>query len=377
MPQQLSVPTKVAATDVAFLNSASLLYWRRAIARTRATTPVRGKMVIIGDSTSMGAGAGSSGTSLLTGAYLKAWPHRLATMSSAPVQLSSNSWWGTQGYDSAAGITLSGYDPRLTLGANWAPNLATLGGKVIRYAPGAVNNFSFTPQAAFDTIVVYFLKNSGNGSATINVDGGASLGTITTSNASLVWATQTFTCAKGTHTINIVPNNDGQMFFGGIVTYDSTVPAIDVIQTAIYGSLAGSHVANTNVYDHMPTLRFIAPDVTIICLTINDSNGGTPLATYQPNLQTIITNAKLSGDVILMVGPPSNTTQATDGTLDSYISVVKALAATNNCALINLKDRWGSYAATNPVLPYADTLHPGELGYVDEALAVNQELRRT
>jgi hypothetical protein len=111
MPQQLSVPTKVAATDVAFLNSASLLYWRRAIARTRATTPVRGKMVIIGDSTSMGAGAGSSGTSLLTGAYLKAWPHRLASMSSAPVQLSSNSWWGTQGYDGAAGITLSGYDP--------------------------------------------------------------------------------------------------------------------------------------------------------------------------------------------------------------------------------------------------------------------------
>lgn len=328
-----------------------------------ANTP-RGKIVVIGDSTSMGAGAGTSGTSNLNGAAQKSWPQGLQRFSGSPIYLSANSWWATQGYDNAAGITLTGYDTRLAQGANWTPNLATLGGKVIRYATGAVNNFSFTPTYAFDTFDVYFLKNNGNGTCTVNVDGGSSLGTVNTnSGGALVWAKQTFTCAKGIHQINLVPNNDAQMFFAGIVAYDSTVPGIDVIQTAIYGSVAGSHTTNVNPYDVIPTLKFVAPDLTIIDLTINDSNAGTALATYQANLQIIITAAKLSGDVLLMVGPPSNTAAATNGTLDTYITVLKNLCAINNCALVDMKDLWGSYTNIQATFPYFDTLHLTTPGY--------------
>lgn len=337
--------------------------FRTALNRVKAATG-RGKIVVIGDSTSMGAGAGTSGTTNLNGAAQKSWPQGLQRFIAAPNYLSANSWWGTQGYDSAAGITLTGYDTRLAQGANWAPNLATLGGKVIRYAPGAVNNFSFTPTYAFDTIIVYMLKNNGNGTATINIDGGASLGTINTnSGGALLWATQTFTVAKAIHTINIVPNNDAQMFFGGILCYDSTVPAIDVIQTAVYGSTASVFTPNVNVYDQIPTLKFIAPDLTIIDLTINDSNAGTALATYQANLQTIITAAKVSGDVLLMVGPPSNTAAATNGTLDTYIAVLRALAEINVCSIVDMKQLWGSYAAIQATYPYLDTLHPQTGGY--------------
>jgi len=337
--------------------------FKAALARVKAATG-RGKIVVIGDSTSMGAGAGTSGTTNLNGAAQKSWPQGLQRFNSAPNYLSSNSWWGTQGYDSAAGITLTGYDTRLAQGANWAPNLASLGGKVIRYAPGAVNNFSFTPTYAFDTIVVYMLKNNLNGTCTINVDGGASLGTINTnSGGALVWATQTFTVSKAIHQINLVPNNDAQMFFGGILCYDSTVPAIDVIQTAVYGSLASVFTPNVNVYDQIPTLKFIAPDLTIIDLTINDSNAGTALATYQANLQTIITAAKVSGDVLLMVGPPSNTAAATNGTLDTYIAVLRTLCATNTCSLVDMKLNWISYANIQATFPYFDTLHPTTPGY--------------
>jgi len=340
-----------------------LSIFKAALARVRAGTG-RGKIVVIGDSTSMGAAAGTSGTSNLNGAAQKSWPQGLHRFNSAPNYLSSNSWWGTQGYDSAAGITLTNYDTRLAQGANWNPNLTSLGGKVIRYASGAANNFSFTPTFAFDTFIPYFLKNNGNGTCTANVDGGSSLGTINTnSGGALVWANQTFTTTKAIHQINLVPNNDAQMFFGGILCYDSTVPAIDVIQTAVYGSIASTFTPAVNVYDAINTLKFIAPDLTIIDLTINDSNNGTALATYSANLQTIITAAKVSGDVLLMVGPPSNTTQATDGTLDTYIAVLNTLCATNKCSLVNMKALWGSYANIQPTFPYLDTLHPLAAGH--------------
>jgi len=312
----------------------------------------------------MGAGAGTSGTSNLNGAAQKSWPQGMQRFNAAPGYLSSNSWWGTQGYDSAAGITLTGYDTRLAQGANWNPNLTSLGGKVIRYAPGAVNNFSFTPTYVFDTFEVYFLKNNGNGTCTANVDGGASLGTINTnSGGALLWAKQTFTCAKGIHQINLVPNNDAQMFFAGIVPYDSTIPGIDIIQCAVYGATAAIFTPNVNVYDAIPTLKFIAPDATFGDLTINDSNNGTALATYSANLQIAITAAKVSGDYVAMVGPPSNTTQATNGTLDTYIAVLNALCLSNKCSLVNMKALWGSYANIQPTFPYLDTLHPMAAGY--------------
>jgi lysophospholipase L1-like esterase len=376
MAQGLFVPSTAdqkTASGLSNLKSANLPYWRRAIAKVR-TASGRGKVVIIGDSTTAGAGSGSSGTSLMVGAAANAWPKKLAAIPNSPVPFLSNSWWATQGCYGASGVTLPTYDPRVALGANWAPNLTTLGGQLIRYATGAVNNLSFTPTGAFDTIVVYFVKNNSNGSATVNVDGGASLGTLNTNNASLVLGSQSFTCTKGTHTINIVPNNDNQLFILGIQTYDSTSPAIDILSTSSYGALASTFTANVNVYDPRPVLRFLAPDLTIICLTINDSNNGTALATYLANVQLLITDGKLSGDVVLMVGAPSNTTQATDGTLDSFIAGLTALAQTNGCPLINLKTRWTSYAVTNPVLPYGDTLHPGNLGYADKALAVYEAL---
>lgn len=357
------------------LNATSLPFFRKAVANAKIGVS-RGIVAVVGDSTNMGAGAGTSGTSNLNGAAQKAWPQLLGSFTGGPIGLSSNSWWGTQGYDSAAGITLPGYDTRLNPGANWSPNLTSLGGKVIRYATGAVNNWVLTPTYAFDTFVVYFLKNTGLGSMTANVDGGSSLGTITTANASFVWAKQSFTVTKGIHTINLVPANDAQVFIGGIVAYDSTVPGLDVVQAAVYGATTATFTPNVNVYDAIPTLKFLAPALTIINLTINDSNAQTALATYLANLQIITTAAKVSGDCLYMVGAPSNTTQATNGTLDQYIAVINTLAVLNNCAVINLKTRWVSYAVTNPIFPYFDTLHPGVLGNQDESQAVYGALMR-
>ena len=68
--------------------------------------------------------------------------------------------------------------------------------------------------------------------ATYNVNGGASLGTITNAGANALFA-YTATVTKGAHTINIVPNNNGSFNIED-TAYNSTTPAIDLIQNGQY-----------------------------------------------------------------------------------------------------------------------------------------------
>ena len=351
------------------VNSTSLQKWRKAMANVRSGAS-RAKIVVVGDSTSAGSGAGTGGTLNQNGAFANGWVADFATLLNKYVATVFQSFWG----DQAVSVGYGTYDTRVTLGANWSQNTSGLGGNMFKYTTGAVNNLTFTPTAAFDTIVVWYMKISGDGTATINVDGGASLGTINFSNSSSILTSSTFTVAAGTHTINIVPNNDATFFVVGVQTYVAGTKAVDVFQTAVNGATAATFVGGASPWQSPLALEALAPDLTVIDLTINDSNNGTSLATYISNMQTLITDAKLSGDVLLVVGPPSNTTQATNGTLDQFIAALRGLAISNNVPLLDLKTRWTSYAAANPVFPYFDSKHPEVSGYWDIGLAISEML---
>ena len=56
--------------------------------------------------------------------------------------------------------------------------------------------------------------------------------------------------------------------------------------------------------------------------------------------------------------------------LDSFVAAVNNVAASSGCAVLDLKNRWISYASANTYLPYFDSLHPGVLGYQDIAQAM-------
>lgn len=351
------------------LNAASLPHWRKVVANVRAGTG-RGLIAFLGDSTTMGAGAGTTSTVNTAGAFPKSYPNDLTTLlNSKFVPALSNSLFS----DQATPIAYGTYDVRVTLGANWSDAFSTPGGKMFRFTTGAVNNLTFTPGSAFDTIKLFYAVQPGNGSFTYNIDGGASLGTVSTAGATAFGVTQV-SVTKGTHTINIIPNNDGTIFLCGIKTWDSTTPAIDVMQFGVYGGVALSFSGGVNPWESPFAFAQIAPDLSIVALTINDSNNGTALATYTTEMQTIITNLKLTGDVILVVGAPSNTAQATNGTLDTFISALVQLAITNNVPLINAKARWISYAFMNPIMPYFDNFHQFAPGYQDYAQMVDQAL---
>jgi len=215
-------------------------------------------------------------------------------------------------------------------------------------------------------VTVYY-SSGGGGTVQPNVDGGSALGTIGGSGGT--WAQSSFTVTAGAHTINLLPGNNGIFYLWGICGTLSTTPAIDIVQGAWFGANAASY--NTSSLN-AGQLASVAPDLTIIDLTINDANGGTPLAAYQASIQTLITNAKQTGDVLLVAGPPSNSVAATNGTMAQYAAVNQQLAITNNTPFLSILQRWTSYAVTNPILPYFDALHPGKLGNADEAAAIAQ-----
>lgn len=351
------------------LNSTNLLNWRKALAKMRAGTG-RPKIVVIGDSTSDGSGAGSGGTLNLNGAYPKGWVPDMSALMTGNAGVPTGVFqtlWCDQAI--SAIVSYSTYDTRVALGANWSFNTSAMGGSLIKYTNGAVNNLTFTPTIPIDTVIVWYI-NINTTTATVNFDGGASLGTINFSTSSTL-ASQTFSGALATHTINIVPGNTAAFFLMGITAYNSAAPGVDIIQigsngamAATFGGTGGSSWQNSN------PLSVLAPDLTIIDLTVNDSNAVTSLAAYQTSMQNIITAAKATGDVLLVAGPPSNTAQATNGTLAQFIAVNRSLAASNNVPFLDITTRWVSYAVTNPAMPYFDSLHPGAVAYQDYGLAV-------
>ncbi len=73
-----------------------------------------------------------------------------------------------------------------------------------------------------------------------------------------------------------------------------------------------------------------------------------------------------------MVAIPANAPNWLNGVNLTYQNAIYALSTSNNIALLDLTQRWTSYAVWNPIMPYGDILHPGAAGYADIALAMTE-----
>lgn len=359
-----------AATGLNLSGATPLRKWRSAVAKVLAGE-ARAKLLFVGDSTTVGAGAGTGGSGNMNSAISRSIAARVASNLNRTVPTMWDSIWGSQNVTSL--VTYPAYDPRVSLGTGWSmAGGGTLGSHFFQYTTGSAGTLAFTPTASCDRATVYYYRNAGQGSYAINVDGGATISTVSTAGAA-GFVADTVSFAAGTHTINLVASNNGNMFISGVIPWLSTTVSVDVILGGWHGALAGT-INGAGSFGPLTALRAIAPDCTVINLTINDSNAGTDMATYRGHMASIIAAAQESGDVILMVGPPSNTVAATNGTLDQYVATILDLADYYGCGVVDLKERWGSYAESSPTLPYFDNLHPNNRAYADVARALTNAL---
>jgi lysophospholipase L1-like esterase len=86
-------------------------------------------------------------------------------------------------------------------------------------------------------------------------------------------------------------------------------------------------------------------------------------------MQTIITEAQTSGDVLLKSTVPSNGSPYTTFEPE-YLPVIQALAISNSCGYLAVFDRCVSYTVSNGYGYYSDGLHPSNFGYSAVAQAV-------
>ncbi len=259
-------------------------------------------------------------------------------------------------------------------------NENVLGGTAWTTAQGTGNALNFTPSGSFDRVWPLFIDNpTFSDTVSTCVDGGATLGD-TDCNAGAGGQFPKFgtgapySVALSGHTVNLFRTGVGP---GGARTigcycYDSTTPAVDIL-------LAGTPSARTlnladNTFQTSPRSVIVnvintwGVRLVIINATINNTLDNTAAATYQTQLQSMITAAKQSGcDVALQIGNPGNTANYLNGNYLSINAVVYALAASNGCAVLDLCKRWTSYAVSQPLGYYSDNTHPSTTGYTNIA----------
>ena len=333
--------------------------WRAALARTRVGG-TRAKIACVGDSTTRGMGSGSG--DLFTGTQANSYPTQLAALLNArglPAQ--ANSLFG----NGATTITTS--DPRVTLGAGWAAGGTLLGGSLLA-GTAATGFLGLQPSVSVDTFDTYYVAG-GLGTATLNINGGATLATLDGSGASNILK-NTVTGSLAANQLRVTYASGSAFWVAGIDAYNSAAKEVAVWNLGASGAKVADVRNAGSGFSFAFCLPKLAPDLTIIDLTINDWAPPTNLASYTADMQALIAAALSTGDVILMTGVPSSTSSATAVNQAAFVSANYDLAKANGIPLIDLSYRWTDYTTSNALGMYYDSLHPSARGYSDVAQSV-------
>lgn len=331
------------------------------------------RIACIGDSLTVGAGAGS-GTAELTGAKAKSYPAYLAKLfRQAGFVVSEDSVWGdNRVFDPGlAAVTL--YDPKVTFeGSGWTRSTTMgLGGQVF-YNASTSDKLTFTPAEAGTNIDVYYLRGSSNASFTVS-DGASVLNTINASGSN-GFLKASLTRSSSANAINIARSTAGNLYIGGIDQWaDDT--QISIYNCGAYGTTTADWAFGTQPFHARLAQSTLAPDVAIINLGTNDQRQSRTAAAFKADLQACITawGANLT-TIFLAIPQEDGNYEGSAGTLD-YITAAYELAFENNLPLVDLNARFGSRAESEAEYSPGSAVHLLAEGYADVAMAVWELLR--
>ena len=353
----------IAAQDIGFAGNARPKF-RLKRAKVRLAT-ARLRWLEIGDSTTAGTLVPGRATST---------PGRLAALlNTAGLSASDHSSFGDAGKGTAANFVA--YDPRWGLGSGWdvyaSADFRTLGGGMWSNQT-TTNAASFTPTGNVDTFILHYARVGSPGSMTVDIDGapsGPGFASVNTQGANAMLTVTVTHATPGAHTLNI-KRVSGVIILVGVIAYNSTVPAVDVINCGWSGSLSTNWNVATWPWSPINAITTIAPDMTRINLGINDWDAAqrTDITTFQTNIATITTTAKASGDVMLTKPFPSDVSVASVAVQQQFCAAIGAVATAQSCEILDLQARFIDYvAAAAAGFTSNDNYHPSLEGYSDIA----------
>ncbi|MFA4939360.1 SGNH/GDSL hydrolase family protein [Brevundimonas sp.] len=332
--------------------------WSAAV-RTMQAGGREARLLCIGDSVTQGYGGVSGGWT--PNGRAGAWPERLAVMMSGRgLPASAASVAGAGAADGASG-GYSAYDPRVTMGAGWGVNALTgMGGKLFSGAAASAGAWSFQPDAAVDRFDMWAVTNTALGVMTVETDGVVRASVNTTKAASMEVTTVAFPETSGPVTVRWA--SGGAVFISGGVAWRSDVRRARVINAGWGGAKVADWITTDQPYRAYGSIPAAGPDLSVVCLTINDWNAGTAIATYKAGLGALVDRCLTTGDVLLMTGCPSDPAQgkasyAAQGAIRD--AVLEVAAARGLAAPIDGTALFGGGFASGLMF---DAVHPNAAG---------------
>lgn len=331
-------------------------------AGTASGVPAR--ICAIGDSTTFGVGSQGTATTALN---TYSWPDQLVqALGNFGVPAHEDSFMGDKG----ASQTLTS-DSRLTIGSSWTQQTGSesLGGAQL-IASTSTNNLAFLPVNNVDTFRIFYVAGAGYGTFAWQVDSAGWNNQVESGATGLQSITVSAGISAG-HTLS-VKQVSGTVNIQGMEGYDSTNPQVSIINMGWSSSTTPNWAVTTNAQSPGNSAPYatVGCTTTIFNLGINDEKTGSGVTstTTNTNIALLIAAAKAAGsDVLVMAPNPIQTGQATVPVQIQYMNAVKQAAAAGGATLINLYDKWGSYALTSGSGLQYDSLHPSRQGYGDIA----------
>jgi lysophospholipase L1-like esterase len=345
--------------------------WNKAKAKVALGT-ADAKILCVGDSNTAGYGTTGSGRT-----SLNAWPAVLARSI------------GTSAYEGMIvpqvnGVILNNKvvfagtwnAPAGSAGLGWASTASIKG-----YWYCAENNatMTFTPGFTCDSFDVYYFATTTTGTATVQATGGSSSNIVAGGTAFTTAPISKMTVTAGSlsdsNTLVITKTGTTAIYIFGVEAFNSTARKIRVANAGMASTTCSNWSATGASTNATPakSIQAYAPDLTIIDLGTNDANvPQTPSATYITALQTVITAAQVSGDVIIKTMHPYGVADATKAALiEEYVAAIKTLGV----PVIDAHARHGAYAAYNTAGFMFDTLHGNDYSHQEIAAWVHEALR--
>lgn len=320
--------------------------YRSAIAKVESGTNQTFNICFLGDSITEGVGSGTP-IEYLSKGY------------TGIVRSKFNTKYGDVGRGMIPVYHPSG-NPLWTFSAGWSDS--SFG---IASAAKSTSAIGETAQISFNGTGIVFIvyKGSNRGNVNVSIDGGAPT-TLSLYNAANTQGTVQITgLTDGSHTAVITNAEAKTVILSGAYEIKG--------QKGFRINMVGKSGASTPTFlasdfTLAASIDIFSPVLTVIALITNDIGSNLNVETFKTNLQTIITRAKVYGDVLLVAN--NGRSDKIDDVQSPYVNAIADLAYSNTCAFVNIYKRWGLQGSVLGFM--ADTLHPNAPGHQDIANAL-------
>lgn len=331
--------------------------------------------VIMGifDSNGVPDGAGDGGTHFVN-AFGKGPFTQIATLQPtlAGLPLKNTAWLGEGNMSTSAfAVGVTTFNPNLILGSGWNRDPAQtfgLGGFWMRADASAAGYLEYRFGGPISHCE-FLTRTSATDSSSIGVYNSSN--TLITSFTSVAGAPgiQKITVANSFSDGIVKVKNNAASFFrlGGMIAWNDAVPSIILVNSGFCGSKVADYNVTTSPWDGMGFYPLIAPDATLVSLTINDILAPTARATYNTSLTTMLSTCSEYGSLIVSTGGNGSAAGYSDGTSRGIEAEAKAVASKFSAPFISMHDEWVSWAATNAIGYELDANHRRAVGYLDQA----------